>query len=198
VAAVLLAGGRGTRFGGGKLHALYRGRTLLSYALELVRRGCSEGLFGTGHVVISHGDRKAQALLGTTDLQVIINESPEAGLSGSLRLGLEAVQRTHATAALILLADQPNVRLEVIERLLTAWYPGRADVIRPRYADQPTVPGHPVLLTRSVWPRVLLLKGDTGLGPLISDNQKTMIIDVPGDNPDVDTLTDLQRLEALP
>ena len=199
VHGLVLAAGRGSRFDGGKLHARYHGRPLLSYALSMVGRACERGLLDAGHAVIDRRDDLALGLVHSTVLHPIFNDAPEKGISRSLRLGLGSLEAApRVAAAVVFLGDQPQVRLDVIEELLVAWRGGSA-VVRPRYASQPDVPGHPVLLPRSVWPRAAQLEGDSGfsalLGPGSSD---TVLVDVPGDNPDVDTRADLQRLEGHP
>jgi CTP:molybdopterin cytidylyltransferase MocA len=61
------------------------------------------------------------------------------------------------------------------------------------------MPGHPVLLGRSVWPRARQLKGDRGFSILQSaDPGETVTVDVKGDNPDVDTRADLNGLGRSP
>jgi CTP:molybdopterin cytidylyltransferase MocA len=197
--ALILAAGEGRRFGGGKLHARYRGRPLLSYVLDVVAVARKRGLLDGGHVVVAAGDDRGVTLAREAGLEPIINQSLELGLSHSIRLGLTALEtrrRGAAHAALVFLGDQPLVRPDVVEALVTAWREGRGPVIRPRYADSPDTPGHPVLVTRAIWARARALEGDQGLGALLgSSPSETVLLDVKGDNPDVDTQRDLNALE---
>jgi molybdenum cofactor cytidylyltransferase len=197
--ALILAAGQGRRFGGGKLHALYRGRPLLAYVLDVAMAALKGGLLDGGHVVVGVGDDRALNLSERSGLNTIINPAPELGISNSLRLGLaglEAQAHHEQDAALIFLGDQPLVRFEVVSALVARWLEGGASIIRPRYQSQPGVPGHPVLLTRSVWPAANQLQGDEGLGPLLRSHPfETVTLSVPGDNPDVDTTADLLSLE---
>ena len=194
--ALVLAAGEGRRFGGGKLHALYRGRPLLSYVLDVVGTARQRGLIEGGHVVIAAADARAADLAGATDLDVVLNDAPELGLSHSLRLGLAAVSATGAGAALVFLGDQPLVRLEVVDAVIARWREGGRDVVRPRYRAGPDAPGHPALLTRAVWPADRRLLGDHGFGSLLDDTSfQTVRVDVSGDNPDIDTVADLVGLE---
>ena len=90
---------------------------------------------------------------------------------------------------MVFLGDQPLVRLETVVALRNAWtrHPGR--VVRPVYRASPDVPGHPVVLDRSVWPMVESIEGDRGYG----DGGVTIPVD--GSNPDVNTPLDLSALE---
>jgi molybdenum cofactor cytidylyltransferase len=196
--ALILAAGESRRFGGGKLHALFRGKPLLSYVLDVVGAARLRGLIGGGHVVIGVGNDRAVDLAIGAGLESIINDAPGLGLSHSLQLGLAAVQALNPDpgAALIFLADQPLVRLEVVQELISSWREGSRDIIRPRYAARPKAPGHPALLTRSVWQAARRLQGDKGFASLLgSSSFQTVTIDVPGDNPDIDTRADLLGLE---
>jgi molybdenum cofactor cytidylyltransferase len=200
--ALILAAGQGRRFGGAKLHALYRKRPLLSYVLDVAEAARERGLVDGGHVVVGGEDDEARDLVRHSGLNAIINDTPELGLSGSLRLGVAALEARAAherDAAVVFLGDQPLVRLDVVERLIARWRQGGAAIIRPRYQDQPAVPGHPVLLTRSVWPAAEHLQGDEGFGSLLhSAAPEAVTLNVPGGNPDVDTRADLLGLEESP
>jgi CTP:molybdopterin cytidylyltransferase MocA len=88
------------------------------------------------------------------------------------------------------------VRLDVVEALVATWQRDRRSIIRPRYAARPDVPGHPVLLSRAVWPQVRQIEGDVGFSALRDTAaDDSLLLDVGGDNPDIDTPADLQRLQ---
>lgn len=210
--ALILAAGQGRRFGGGKLHALYRGHPLLSHVLDVVEVARKRGLLDGGHVVVAADDERALTLARASGLSTVINDTPELGLSHSVRLGLAALEaRTNEEcgAALVFLGDQPLVRIDVVEALVAAWRGpsepgtreaggGNGPIIRPRYEARPDVPGHPVLLARSIWARARQLEGDRGFSALLDSNSPdTVTLDVKGDNPDVDTRADLNALDGL-
>ena len=195
--ALVLAAGGGSRFGGSKLQARYRDQPLLAYPLALVAAARERGLIRGGHVVIPADDDATRGLVIDMRLQPVLNSASERGLSYSLQLGLAALEEAEPLdAALVLLGDQPLVRLEVVEAIISAWYAGGEAIIRPRYEASPDVPGHPVLVARGVWPLIRELQGDVGLGSVGSRPRETLV-DVTGHNPDVDTLGDLRALEAV-
>lgn len=194
--ALLLAAGRGSRFGGGKLQAEYRHRPLLTYPLALIAAARNRGLVDGGYAVIPAHDEAVAGLVRGMKLETVLNSAPERGLSFSLQLGLTAMAAGGSAAALILLGDQPLVRLNVVEALISAWHAGGGAIIRPRYEASPDVPGHPALLVRSAWPMVQELREDAGFGSFGSRLPET-VVEVAGHNPDVDTLDDLRTLEVL-
>jgi molybdenum cofactor cytidylyltransferase len=101
-------------------------------------------------------------------------------------------------AVIVLLGDQPLVRLDTLATLIRGWRNGEGRMLRPRYAAAPHVPGHPVLLDRSLWHLAETITGDRGLGTLLRpDEPGFTLLDLPGENPDIDTAADLRALEGL-
>jgi CTP:molybdopterin cytidylyltransferase MocA len=188
----VLAAGRGLRFGGGKLHASFHGRPLLFHVLEVVRQARDRGILQHAVVVIGTDDPDALRLVEAARLEPVLNAAPQLGLSHSLRLALRSATSSgerHVRALMVFLGDQPLVRLETVAALRDAsiLHPGK--VVRPVYQARPDVPGHPVVLDRSVWPLVESIEGDQGYGG------GGVTIPLEGDNPDVNTPLDLRVLE---
>jgi CTP:molybdopterin cytidylyltransferase MocA len=196
VAAVVLAAGRSRRFGSAKLLAPLHGRPLAAHAFDVVSQARASGVVADAVAVVASGDDAVADLALAAGARTIVNDAPDRGLSGSLRRGLAALG-ADAGAAIILLADQPLVRQEVVAALVGGWRAGLGVVLRPRYAGAPDQPGHPVLLDRSVWALAAALEGDRGLGSLFPPGAAGVaLIDVAGRNPDVDTPDDLTTLEG--
>jgi molybdenum cofactor cytidylyltransferase len=199
-AAVILAAGAGSRFGGGKVRASLDGRPLLAHVVAAVREA------GIGRVVVVLG-RDAGAVLGAVReaepaalerVVVAVNPAPERGLATSLQLGLGAASATPIPAAIfVLLGDQPRVRAGVLRELFRAAgaAPVAAIAVVPRY-DEDAAP-NPVLLLPAGWSLVARLAGDRGLGPLLAaDPDRVVQVAVAGANPDVDTPADLAAIAA--
>jgi CTP:molybdopterin cytidylyltransferase MocA len=194
VYALVLAAGSGSRFGGDKLTAPLHGRPLIAHVAAALAQTIGTGTLAGGIAVVPAEATSLAWPLDTAGLGLVVNPNPAEGIASSLRLGLAGLSQLDSpAAALIVLADQPGLRTDVIGRLVEAWRRDRRSV-RPRYAASPEEPGHPVLLDRSQWPLAERLQGDTGLRPLL-DAAGITTIDVPGANPDVDTREDLQILE---
>jgi CTP:molybdopterin cytidylyltransferase MocA len=199
--AVVLAAGRGSRFGGDKLVAAWRGRPLLAHTLAVVRAAADAGSLAGGYVVIPLGHTELARLVRDAGLEVVENPAPATGLSSSLRLGIARLERTvpadEPRAAVIFLGDQPLVRADVVTGLTEAWSGARAVAARPRYAETPDEPGHPILVDDSLWSLAASLTHDAGFGAALSARGiPVTAIDVPGRNPDVDTPADLIDLSV--
>ena len=196
VHALYLAAGASRRFGGDKLRQPLAGRPLVTHAASTIAEAIAQGSLAGGVVVVPSEATAIELQLDILGMDIVSSPDPGRGLSTSLRLGLEALGRTRAGAALVTLADQPLLRLDVIARLVHHWRAtGRS--VRPRYADARSIPGHPVLLDRSAWRLAHSAEGDVGLGSILRHHRDLIDdLEVPGDNPDVDSPEDLSRLEG--
>ena len=159
ISGILLAAGRGSRFGGNKLEAMLGGKMLgLHAAQTLAGIGC-------GHVFAVHDPANARlaAALSAEGFTLIDNHSPEVGLSHSLSLAVEAAFDTDATALLVCLADMPFVTSAHLAALIEARDHGVvASAIRD--ARMP-----PALFPRSSWLALAAATGDEGARPLLRD-----------------------------
>jgi molybdenum cofactor cytidylyltransferase len=150
--------------------------------------------------VVPAGAAALSAVVRDAGAEVVENDDPAAGLGRSVRLGLARaaalVPTAGRAAVIVLLGDQPGTTAETIAALIAAWRSGGGPVIRPRYADAPGAPGHPLLLDRAAWLLASMLEGDAGFGPLLASGRlTTTYLDRPGANPDIDTRSDLATLE---
>jgi CTP:molybdopterin cytidylyltransferase MocA len=167
VGAVVLAAGAATRFGSAKQVLLLPG------VLERVRAAAS-----VAEVVVVSG---AHELAGVGK-RVVRCPDWERGPGASLRCGLRALG-PQVEAAVVVLADGPELAPEAIERVVRAWRDGASDVVGASYGG---TRGHPVLLARPVWDAVPD-EGARALEPVLVPCDD---LGAPGD---VDTPGDLQH-----
>jgi nicotine blue oxidoreductase len=95
-----------------------------------------------GDVVVVLGAHEVE-----TDARVVHCPEWERGGGASLRCGLRALA-DETQAAVVLLADGPDLAAAAIDRVVEAWRNGAGEVVAASYGG---VRGHPVLLGRSVW-----------------------------------------------
>lgn len=183
VAAVVLAAGAGSRFGGGKLLATIGGRPILALVADAARAAGLDPIV----IVVPPGGTLDDLDLGA--VRLVVNPNPEEGLSSSVRLGLRALEFEAAVeSAVILLGDQPGVRVDVLHRLLAA--SAETWLVATRYAGDAAP--NPVLVRRPGWRLADELVGDRGLGPLLTSRPDLVTwLSVDGANPDIDTRADL-------
>jgi CTP:molybdopterin cytidylyltransferase MocA len=191
-AGLILAAGEGRRFGGRKLLAHLDGQPILQHVLELAHAARLDPV-----VVVLGSDAEAlEASCAWRGETRIVNERPQDGLSSSVRRGLASLAGSDARQALVLLGDQPRLSLAQVEVVLGAATDEARPMVVPRYGG---TPGNPVLLERAAWPLADALAGDAGMSQLFRARPELVrFVDVPGANPDVDTVGDLHALEARP
>jgi nicotine blue oxidoreductase len=85
-----------------------------------------------------------------TDARVVHCPDWERGGGASLRCGLRALAPETA-AAVVVLADGPDLAPAAVDRVVRAWREGAGEILAASYAG---VRGHPVVLDRAVWERV--------------------------------------------
>lgn len=163
IAAVVLAAGEASRFGSPKQ------RLMLDRVLERVRASSVDD------VVVVEGAYELEA-----DARIVRCNTWQRGAGASLRCGLAALP-DDAEAAVVCLADGPDLAPEAIDRVIDAWRGGAGDVVAASYGG---VRGHPVVLGRSVWPSV----PDEGARALEPALVPCDDLGAPGD---VDTIADL-------
>jgi molybdenum cofactor cytidylyltransferase len=203
VAGLLLAAGLGRRFGGAKLAAPLDGRPLVAHVIDTLRGALDDGVLQSALLVAaperssSPDARVVRRVARERELDVVTNDDPQAGLSRSLQLGIRALEATAIEAVLVLLADQPRTRPDVLIALVAEWRRTAAPIVIPRYRAAGGAPGNPVLLGRAVWPLALELRGDTGMNAIARLRPELVTyLDVEGANPDVDRREDLAALEG--
>ena len=194
VSGIVLAAGSSSRMRdfGPKQLLRFNQKTLLDRVLsQALKARLNELILVLGH--------KADSILETLNeyapetLRVTIAGDYAQGQSRSLRAGLEAVHES-AEAAAILLGDQPDLSASTIDQMTTAWRKKRPRLLRPEYCDKEgqKIPGHPVVICRTVWPLMGRLKGDEGAREIIQRHPSwltTVLLDGPAPR-DVDTHSD--------
>ncbi|MBW3652824.1 MAG: nucleotidyltransferase family protein [Actinobacteria bacterium] len=156
IAAVVLAAGSGSRFGASaKQLAELDGIPLLEHALRAV-----EAVPAIERIVVVLGARAEQIRAGVEfgQAEPVVCDDWADGQAASLRCGIAAV--ADADAAVLTLGDMPRITPQVIARFadLAAQYGPQA---RARAVYDGT-PGHPVVLGREYFARVMALEGDVG------------------------------------
>ncbi|MFP6580485.1 MAG: nucleotidyltransferase family protein [Myxococcota bacterium] len=188
----MLAAGASRRMGAPKGLLPLEGRPILQHVLEAA---AASGVFEIVLVV----NPTVEARLGELALpagvptRVVVNARESSGIGDSLGLGLAAA-RGDASAAVILLGDQPRVRPAVIERVARAFEKSGKPCARSVYsgAQLEHVPAHPVFVARKLWPEVMALSGGKGLAEWLSRHPENLqVVECEGTPPgDIDTPCD--------
>ena len=188
VAAVILAAGQSTRMGGpNKLLAEIGGRPLLRIAAEEALASRARPVI----VVTGHQRDKVEAAVDGLAVQRVHNPDFAEGLSTSLRTGLAAVP-DDVDGAIVCLGDMPQVRSQLIDRLIAAFDPERGALVVVPTIDGKR--GNPVVWSRRFFAELMALEGDVGARNLIGRYAEA-VTEVP--LTDTAALVDVDTPEAL-
>ncbi len=173
VAAIVLAAGASRRMrGADKLLETVEGAPVLR---RVVQAALSSVADETLVVLPPDAGARAQALDGLAARQVIAAECAE-GMAASLRAGLAAASE-RVDAAVVMLADMPEVTAGSVDRLIAAYDLGEGrEICRAVSADGR--PGHPVLFGRRFFENLASLRGDRGAREVLAE-AADFVVDVP-------------------
>lgn len=187
IGGLILAAGKGSRFGGPKQLAHLHGRPLLEHAV----RAMTASPVGRVVVVLGSGADDVIAQVDLHGAEPIVCERWEEGQSASLACGLGEL--SECEAIVVTLGDLPNLSTNAIRRVIAARSDG-VEAVRATYAGEP---GHPVLLERELFERLRDVSGDHGArNLLLSVSQREVPCDDLGGGEDIDTPAQLDTLRA--
>jgi CTP:molybdopterin cytidylyltransferase MocA len=184
----VLAAGEGSRFGTPKALVEVGGELLVDRSVRVAREaGCDPVAVVVG--AQAHDVVRTATLDGVV---VLVNDDWADGMGSSLRVGLRALAELGATAAVVLLVDQPRITAGVVRRVVSA---PPAPALAASYAGRP---GNPVRLDASIWPDVCALAiGDVGARAWMRAHPEAVQVvacDDLGSDDDIDTPEDLGRV----
>ena len=137
IAAIVLAAGEASRFGSPKQ------QLLLPRVLEQL------GQTSVDHVVVVEGAHELVVLLDHPPARIVPCKEWERGPGASLRCGLAALGGD-VEAAVVVLADGPNLSPRAVERVLDDWR-AHGRVVAASYDD---ARGHPLVIGREDWAEI--------------------------------------------
>lgn len=190
-AGIILAAGDATRFGAPKQLLDWKGKPFIRHIAENALQADLEP------VVVITGFHHADIESCLTDLpvKVIQNHNYKNGQSESIKLGIKNLPE-NIGASIFLLADQPQIPIEVIRALKERHSQTLSPIIAPLVLEERRA--NPVLFDKVTFADLLQLTGDVG-GRAIFDKHKVDYLPWHDDILifDVDTPEDYERLKNL-
>ena len=188
IVGILLAAGRGTRFGGEKLLARLgsgelAGEPIGVVALRHLRLAVPEVI-----AIVRDDDRALAAELGANGARIVRCANADDGMGASLACGVQATAQ--ARGWLVALADMPWIAPATIGRVAAAIADG-APVAAPFHRGER---GHPVGFGAACYAALAGLTGDEGAKTVVAaqrDRVARIEVDDAGILRDVDTPSDL-------
>jgi len=195
--AIVLAGGAGARFGGGKLTHPWRGGALIDGALAAAFAAPARTV-----TVVTGADPRVEAAAAAfaasvgeaARLRIVHCEGHAEGMGATLRAGVASLP-PDAAGAYVFLGDMPAIPAAAPPALAEALAAG-APAAAPRFKGQR---GHPVLFGAALFPQLSALAGDQGAREVLRALGGALALvetDDPGVLVDIDRPSDLDGPDA--
>ena len=183
---IILSAGCSERFGSPKIVFKVRGKPLLQWVIDLLKRLPLDGRV----IVVNPSWKDLSKFFDTRGFEIIVNEDFKEGIASSLRKAVEFSRKKGAREILIFLGDMPFIKEEVVHRVMNL----KTDkpIVAPLYKG---IKGFPTLIRSSIFDEVLKLRGDTGIRKLIREKPHLVHfveVDDPSVIKDVDTPLDIK------
>lgn len=191
--AIVLAAGRGVRFGGGKLLAKLDDEPLVAGALRTAFLSPVRQVFVAvaDPAVRLAVETTAERLKASDRLVIVTVEDADEGMGASLRAATHAVP-DDTTGVFVFLGDMPAVD-PATPALLARALESPHDIVAPLHLGRR---GHPVLFGATWLPALRALSGDEGARALLESAGARLAripVQDPGIHLDVDRPEDLAR-----
>ena len=189
VYAIVLAAGTSSRLGHNPKQLLnWNNRPLLEHALLNVQAILQERII----VVLGAHSHAIETGINLNAFRTVINQDWQQGIASSIGAGIQALPDT-ATAALIVLSDQPLIRVEHFQHLLTTWESSPTQIVASEYHQSV---GVPALFPARFFTPLKSLQGDQGAKSLLIKFDKDVIkIPLPEAELDIDSIEDFNDLK---
>lgn len=181
ISGIILASGHSKRMGKRQKLLLNIGnKPMLERVIQAVK--ASE----IHEIILVYSDKKVKAMAEKYDLITVFNSNSRDGQSTSIREGIMAAS-PDANGYMFFVGDQPFLQVDVINKLMEAFFQRKGLIIQPLYDDQR---GNPVIFDKKYKDKLLNIMGDSGGKSVIAENMENVHF-VSFDNPifgkDIDT-----------
>lgn len=167
---IILASGMSTRMGAPKTLLKYKNKTIIEHVITTAKQSRLDYVA----VVINDDVDGLYSLVKLAGADKIIkNQQPHLGMSSSLQMGIRALPEP-VEAAVILLADQPEMTSDEIDAVLKSFQDNKKPlIIQCSYWHREK--GHPVLFHRKLFPDLLKISGDQGGKSVIKQYKEKVV-----------------------
>jgi molybdenum cofactor cytidylyltransferase len=190
-AGIILAAGSSSRYGQPKQLLDWKGKSFIRHVTETALRSALEPVV----VVTGFQHAEIESQLQDLPVSIVYNMDYEQGQSTSIKAGISALPE-NVGAAVFLLADQPQIPVEIIRALVESHASDLQEILAPLVLEEKRA--NPVLFDRVTFPSLLTLQGDVG-GRGIFDRHKVSYLPWHDDILifDVDKPEDYERLKRI-
>ena len=188
ISTIILATGESSRLGQPKQLLTYENQTLIERIISITKTIDFEKTI----VVLGAFAKQIEPILAATNVDIVINENWQNGMSSSLKKGLENTKKSDAI--LVLLSDQPFVNSELIHQLIEKGKRSDFPIIATKYQG---VFGVPALFKKIIFEAFENLNEQVGAKKVIKNyakNNQVGFVSFEKAAIDIDTIEDYDKL----
>lgn len=190
ITIAILAAGASTRMGSPKQLLKWGNITLLEHAIHTAKQSIASRIM----VVLGANAKGIASEIKDASVSVVINDEWQQGLGKSIACASSFMMNSEekSDGLLIMLADQPFVTTEYLNKMMQQFSTNEKDVIATAYNTKQK--GVPVLFGKAYFKELSQITGDDGAKSVIKiydDLVKTIVPDF--ENVDIDTKADFNR-----
>jgi molybdenum cofactor cytidylyltransferase len=186
--AIILAAGASTRMNRQKLLLPFNGKTIIETVVENVARSVSSNIL----VVLGSHREQIRKQIVNYNVKFCVNENYLDGMLSSVICGFRTLPE-EAKAALIFLADQPQIPSPVTDLVIETWQKSGKGIVIPTFNGRR---GHPVLIETRYKTEIEKLDPEKGLR-VLAEKFKNDVYEVECSIPeilrDIDTPEDYEN-----
>jgi len=145
LSALILAAGKGSRFGKPKLMIEFKGKSFLSIIADNLLKAGIENIFC---VVSSNTINPAKENVPV--IKYIVNPEPENGMISSVRLGLKKIG--DCDGIMIFPVDHPFVKVDTLKIIIDAFNKNSRCLVKPLFNN---TSGHPVIIPQELSKQII-------------------------------------------
>jgi molybdenum cofactor cytidylyltransferase len=160
IAAAVLAAGESRRMGSPKPLLPIDG----SFFLEKIVAALGRTRIAAIVVVLGHRAEEIRPRIAHLPVRVVVNDRYREGQLSSLQAALRSLAAESPDALLLHLVDHPLVDPALVDLMIERYYATGKRVVVPRYRGRR---GHPVLISRELFPELLALEAGRGANEVI-------------------------------
>ncbi len=181
IGVIVLAAGGSSRMGSPKQLLRYQGESLIRRAAEAAVGSLCQRVV----VVVGNEAQQMRDELAGMPVSVIENQNWSAGMSSSIRAGMEELLNEDLDAVMLTLCDQPFVTAEILNDLIFTHFKTGEPIVASSYEG---IQGAPAFFTSELFDELTSLTADEGARRIILNHPHSVAtITFPQGAFDVDT-----------
>lgn len=185
VSILILAAGTSSRMNTPKQLLPIGTKTLLGSSIEQAIKSEASCVF----CVLGASYERIKREIEVYNIEIIHNTKYLSGISSSIVCGIKHILSKSNNPILIMLADQPKIDSEYINKLIAVFLENPEFIVASKYSD---TFGVPAIFPSYTFGQLLELKGDRGAKALLNADKTTVIALENPNISDIDTPKDYQ------